>query len=488
MLRREEPFMSLKIIPFRPKGVPTALLHLGSISRRSFLIFLKIVPSFVVTDIANYYDSMSYTHLRNVISTMTGAEECVLDMLIYVLSALLWQPDYMPRVEVGLPQINMDAPRLLAHCFLYELDAFLASDPTRDFVRYMDDIDIGVDSVAAAKEVLKSVDLVLQTKQVRLNSGKTLILSQSDALRHFKVVDNARLDDLRDRIDAKRKAGQNLNQERREVEARIRHGMAHRDFDDGNGEKILKRLLNAGASIGARIGPDVLLRTFLLRPAVRENVCAYIRRSDLTVARSRLLAVAAESGHLVDDAAIVDLANHLVETTVTRTGEIQANIHRIIDACRVDNYFHLYCKLWLQSKYDEPNALLNTVRTTLDLWSPHERLGRLIGSFSPLFRNTLDQVEYSELLPRSRNDGALDTHAFHNRLASDLEAFTSMFDALRNPNPSRGTGITHAKFLCLLSALNNSAAPIRRKLTIRSNNSAAWRDVYYRRIARRLGV
>ena len=121
---------------------------------------------------------------------MTGAEECVLDMLIYVLSALLWQPDYMPRVEVGLPQINMDAPRLLAHCFLYELDQFLASDTSRDFVRYMDDIDIGVDSVAAAKEVLKSVDLVLQTKQVRLNSGKTLILSQSDALRHFRVVDN----------------------------------------------------------------------------------------------------------------------------------------------------------------------------------------------------------------------------------------------------------------------------------------------------------
>jgi hypothetical protein len=82
----------------------------------------------------------------------------------------------MPRVEVGLPQINVDAPRLLAHCFLYELDAFLASDPTRDFVRYMDDIDVGVDTIAAAKQVLKSIDLVLQTKQVRLNSGKGLCL------------------------------------------------------------------------------------------------------------------------------------------------------------------------------------------------------------------------------------------------------------------------------------------------------------------------
>ncbi len=67
-------------------------------------------------------------------------------MLIFVLSDLLWQPDYTPRIEVGLPQINLDAPRLLAHCFLYELDAFLDSDPNRDFVRYMDDIDVGVDT------------------------------------------------------------------------------------------------------------------------------------------------------------------------------------------------------------------------------------------------------------------------------------------------------------------------------------------------------
>ena len=80
----------------------------------------------VITDISNYYDSISYIHLRNVISGILHAEEPVLDMLIYVLSDLLWQPDYMPRVEIGLPQINLDAPRLLAHCFLYELDACLS--------------------------------------------------------------------------------------------------------------------------------------------------------------------------------------------------------------------------------------------------------------------------------------------------------------------------------------------------------------------------
>ena len=90
------------------------------------------------------------------------------------------QPDYSPRVEIGLPQINLDAPRLLAHCFLYELDAFLDNHSDRDFVRYMDDIDVGVDSVVEARKTLQSIDLVLQTKQVRLNSGKTKILTQAE--------------------------------------------------------------------------------------------------------------------------------------------------------------------------------------------------------------------------------------------------------------------------------------------------------------------
>ncbi len=33
----------------------------------------------VVTDISNYYDSISYNHLRNVISAISGVEECVLE-------------------------------------------------------------------------------------------------------------------------------------------------------------------------------------------------------------------------------------------------------------------------------------------------------------------------------------------------------------------------------------------------------------------------
>jgi hypothetical protein len=67
----------------------------------------------VVTDIANFYDFISYDHLRNILADLSIAREHALDLLIYTLSHMLWQPDYMPRVQVGLPQITLDAPRML---------------------------------------------------------------------------------------------------------------------------------------------------------------------------------------------------------------------------------------------------------------------------------------------------------------------------------------------------------------------------------------
>ena len=98
---------------------------------RAWLDFQKSLFKFtenhdyaVITDIANYYDFISYTHLRNVVADRIVVRESVLDMLIFILSGLLWQPDYAPRIEIGLPQMDIDAFRILAHCFLYELDPF----------------------------------------------------------------------------------------------------------------------------------------------------------------------------------------------------------------------------------------------------------------------------------------------------------------------------------------------------------------------------
>ncbi len=171
----------------------------------------------VITDIANYFDSISYDHLRNILEDYTGAREHALDLLLYGLSYMLWQPDYMPRSSVGLPQINLDAPRLLAHCFLFEIDKLLASRPV-EFARYMDDIDIGVDDVFQAKAIIRDLDLALQTRQIRLNSGKTKILTDECSInRHFKIDENDEIDRLALKIEGKLKKKGKLTTERQAI-------------------------------------------------------------------------------------------------------------------------------------------------------------------------------------------------------------------------------------------------------------------------------
>lgn len=456
--------------------------------QRELFRFSKSRDFVVVTDIANYYDSISYAHLRNVISSISGVQECILDMLIYVLSDLLWQPDYTPRVEVGLPQINMDAPRLLAHCFLYELDAFLDSDPSRDWVRYMDDVDVGVDSIVAAKQVLRSIDLVLQTKQVRLNSGKTQILTRADALKHFRAHENARLDFLEARIDRKMKGGLPLDRECRLVKASIRKGLKSASFDTGAGDKILKRWFTLAGKTRAPVEPKALFKIVTLRPSVRDKVFSYIRQLPLTVAKIKALADAATSGLLTDDAGMVEMSNHLVETLVTSRYRIEGHIHTIIDRCDAETYFGLYGRFWLQSKYASSSDLLDTIKRSQRLWAPHDRLGRVVGSFTPLFAGTPLEPDFLDVLANSRNNGTRDTYKFHARLVSDPQTFSAMFDALRNPNPSRGTAITHDKFLCLLSALKNTSVPAARVAALRTANPTPFLDIYYRRVGKALKV
>ncbi len=455
--------------------------------QRALFKFSKNRRFIVVTDIANYYDSISYVHLRNAIASISDVEECVLDMLIYVLADLLWQPDYTPRIEVGLPQINLDAPRLLAHCFLYELDSYLASDANRDFVRYMDDIDIGVDSIVEAKTALKAVDLVLQTKQVRLNSGKTSILSRNEAIRHFRIFENARIDTVQNSVDFRLKHGLPIDRQRTLIEARIKKGIKKKSFDTGNGEKILKRWISLASKTGAEISPATLTDIINRRPAVRQNVYAFTRGRHLKPSIATALANSANSGLLVDDASLVEMANNLVETLV-KSRHCHKFIESIIARNGVNDYYGIYSTLWLQSKYGTTEQLLNSLQKSKLIWSPHERLGRLAASFSPIFHKSAEEASYRKLLSSSMNVGVHQVYRFHIKLENDADTFNRMFDSLKAVNPSRGTGITHPKFLCLMSALQNLNVPAAKVSKLRGNHNLAFMDTYYRSIAKRLGV
>ncbi|MDZ7711553.1 MAG: RNA-directed DNA polymerase [Roseovarius sp.] len=102
-------------------------------------------------------------------------------------------PDYMPRLEMGYASIETEAPRvLLANAMLFELDRVVEQHSYRNYARFMDDIDFGVQTIVEAKRAVRDIDLTLQSRQLRLNSAKTQILTQQEAFRHFCVKENSR--------------------------------------------------------------------------------------------------------------------------------------------------------------------------------------------------------------------------------------------------------------------------------------------------------
>jgi hypothetical protein len=272
------------------------------------------------------------------------------------------------------------------------------------------------------------------------------------------------------------------------ISSNIRKGLKSGIFNGGNGEKILKRWVGLAGRCGVPIQPNTLEGLIRLRPAVRESVFNYICRSPLTPARAKVLANCVNSKLFVDDAAIVELANNLVETSIVRRQKIHGIITQIMEELNPQLYFEFYAKIWLQSKYDTLEKLIDTIENYRNTWIADDRLGRLVGACRPLFVDTPEYDLYSRMLIRSQNPGFHTTSKFQEMLATSANTFNAMFKPLAFPNLSKGTGITHAKYLCLLSALSNKNVPTQRLSKLTENNKSIFKDVYYKATLRRIGV
>ena len=350
---------------------------------RSIFGFATTKKFIVVTDIANDYDTISYDHLRNILADLSPAREHALDLLIYALSCMLWQPDYMPRVPIGLPQSNLDAPRLLAHCFLFEIDELLSQRTAIDFARYMDDIDVGVNSVAEGRAVLRDLDLALQTRQIRLNSGKTRILSESGALRHFKIRENSLIDKIADKITANISAGASTDKEKRKIELGIRAGLRRGNFAFGNGEKIFKRLITLARQVRADISDEHFVDVLNNWPSLRQAAFTWWQNGANPEKKLSLLANLFSSGNLVDDAAKMDATIALVAARLPKTKFVSDQLSEILANLDQTTPWDFYCKAWLLSKYGTADELMRLIETTVSLWVTQEHLSRLVAGLFP---------------------------------------------------------------------------------------------------------
>lgn len=449
------------------------------------LKFTKEHDFIVVTDIANYYDCISYIHLRNILSSTIKIREPVLDMLIFTLAGLLWQPDYMPHVEIGLPQIDLDAPRLLAHCFLYELDKYIVHKFGADYVRYMDDIDLGVDSYEVGMTALRNIDLALHTRQIRLNTGKTKILTRFEAIAHFCIRENHIVSILQGTIDKRIKGGFPVGIQKQRVLRLLSRWHQDGRFDRDNGEKILKRLLGMCYRLGIVPELNVWTNALYSRSACRELCLRTVLKAGIDPTAERILLDLLKSGRICDEATFLHISTAIVEAPMTNVTSGRRIARSVAKLMRKDTFFHCYAKLWLASKCGQPQPILKYLVRTFDLWRADPWLGRVVGGLLPLFDRSPQYTDYLTLIQRAINHGATDVLQFHQDIRIDKAAYNRVKPIIRATNSSMPLGISHPKFLVLLSVLASPHVSDGEKTRLIVAHKIAWRDALYRALARK---
>lgn len=449
--------------------------------QQEVLKFSKVRNYVVVTDIANYYDGILHSFLRAILADYGLEREYALDLLLFILEAMLWRPDYMPNFGIGLPQMDLDAPRLLAHTHLFEVDELFQKDPDVDFARYMDDMDFGVDTIAKAKVVLRDLDLTLHTRNIRLNSGKTKIMTGAEALVWFRVRENHAILKLADRIKQCAGSPAKLATYGRLVRRLIDSGRGRKQFDEGSGGKILKRLLGIVFRNGFAISDEAFRDILYNRPALREYLLRGWIRSPAYQSQMGLVTGYLGSGQAIDDYSPV-LISVSIASAIHLVALPSNVLHELVFQLKGANPFNLYARLMLVSRLDTPSRLFAEIKKTQAIWSRHSFLTRFAASFYGLFRNTVHADEFGALIRRYGGIEGLSVLEFHEAIATDARAFRAAKAFIEPGNPSVPIGISHAKILMLATALSNSTVPKLERAKLLGHHSLAMTDTYYRQM------
>ncbi|HLY03005.1 MAG TPA: RNA-directed DNA polymerase [Candidatus Cybelea sp.] len=182
-----------------PKGIHTmnaGLLYpwfkLWPKYQTDILDFAKDHKYLVITDIQNFFDSVPHSAIDRSLS-LIGIPQGLRDITLYMLEGFVPRDLYGPLVLRGLPQLDFDAPRLLAHILLFPIDRFIEKKSRGAFARWVDDINFGVDTRSAARDIVRSTERFLARIELRLNGPKTQILSRVEAEEYLCVSENLKL-------------------------------------------------------------------------------------------------------------------------------------------------------------------------------------------------------------------------------------------------------------------------------------------------------
>lgn len=162
---------------------------LWPIYQKQLLEFAKKRKLLVTTDVQNFFDSINIGVLRNKLATICGSDELP-NFIVFLFEHFAVRDRYAPFRGVGIPTIDSDLPRLVAHCLLFEADEFLMNSTANSFSRWVDDLNFGVSDRTMARILIRDLERILFQQGLRLGGGKTSVLDSHGVSEYIQEQEN----------------------------------------------------------------------------------------------------------------------------------------------------------------------------------------------------------------------------------------------------------------------------------------------------------
>lgn len=426
----------------------------------------------VVTDVTDFFDNIGLRELRHIVSSCIKVDEVVLDLLFNIIEQLAWVPDYLPTSLKGLPTINIEAFRLLPHVMLFEVDDVLNKLSHGNFVRWMDDINIGVDSKDEAFAILGNVNDILKSRGLALNLSKTDIYTSAQAKTHFMFDENIYLDEMQ----KVKPSDPDFASKKAEF---LRHFRAHlKNSHLKNWDKVTKRYFNVAARLRIPQFMTYAYHLFLSNPSVRSNIMFYISSLGFSRGTVKLILQLLRDVKRYDDVTLFDFCKLITDMEVPRS---KSGIQFIADVSKtlkeIKSDFDLYCYIWFLAKYGEPHVLMNLIEGTKEQWRNEQFLARQVVSVLPRLLR-FNKPIITRLLHEQMSAGPRDAASVATNIHAlmQLENLSSHGRYLFTPKPQRPYPLS--KYLILtVFLLSESLKPAEKKKAIekvKSHITDAW--------------
>lgn len=454
-----------------------AKLRMGIVTTHKFIC---------VTDIANYFDNIDYRQLRNTLTTLDAFDEVLFDILFHVLDTISWRPDYLPSPGRSLPQVNFDAPRLLAHIFLFEIDAFLKEKTSDHFVRWVDDITIAARSRTQGKQLLRDLDELLMTRGLRLNSGKTVILSAKEAHDYFWTAENSVLDQTTDALN--KAAGNAALIAKLSGQLRVRFDKFLKKKPLGHWDKVYKRFLTLFTRLK---DPHALLlakQALIDSPALRESYWRYLRELGASNKGFQAISSYVRSEHALDDASLFQVAYTLTSWEVPPASPQVRRIRTLAKSLGDNKWvdkspFYFVVALWLLGKYGNRRQTVDLIRSHQLLWQSSSFLSRQVASILPKLRKGRDGAVVRKLINATGHSAATSVVISLDKIAEGGPSIPGDL-ALYILNGRQKSKYSLQRFLICLHTLTSTAYDSASRNNLRTQLYRYLQDPLYLRVVR----